>query len=573
MLKKARKTDKTEALEEEAERRQKVVKEKLSRKKGGGGKAATGSQFVLIIGDEGAILVFMQGVKVVRRLFAPSSQPSHTEAMRDIMRSNPNVPICMLMDVLDQQYIPHNFPPVSALSVGGLVKRRLARDFQPEDLKGALPLGREKTGRKEWKFLLVSLARTPVVSEWIDLLVELPNELKGIYLVPVETVKYVARLKKKQSSEQPCPWQLFISHNKVSGFRQVVLHDGKLVFTRVSQVIDDGIAAVIAGSVEQEIINTMEYLKRLEFRETTELEATIVISSDVGESVDLKRFNFGDAQILSPLDVAESLGLEQAALSADRFGDVVMAAAFGIEKKHVLRFSNAYIDKLAGLYKARIALRVASILLSILFVGMSVLALVGVASDWSSIAKAREDTQKISGELSTVRAKLDALNKGTGVLSKSAVVAAYDAYMKNVVAPQDTAKDLRPFITKTQRLNTMDWEYTFSDAKPGSGSPAPNKVPLKAKVEFDLGAGGRTIESLTKNANSLVEGMKAKLDKYEVSAEPYPWVKEASAQGAISLDIKPESAEIQNANVLLTLTGPKSSTQAGTPDSPPLGGM
>ena len=120
-----------------------------------------GSRFVLIVGDEGVILVFMNGSKVVRRLFAPSAQPSHTEAIRDIMYGNPGVPIYMLIDVLDQQYIPHTFPPVSSLSVGGLVKRRIDRDFQPDDLKGALPLGRDKAGRKEWKFLLVSLARTP----------------------------------------------------------------------------------------------------------------------------------------------------------------------------------------------------------------------------------------------------------------------------------------------------------------------------------------------------------------------------------------------------------------------------
>jgi len=134
-----------------------------------------GKRFVLIIGDEGAILVFMQGMKVLRRLFAPSAQASHSEAMMDIMKANPKAPISVLADVIDQQYVPHNFPPVSSLAVGGLVKRRLERDFQPEDLKGSLAVGRDKSGRREWKYLLVALAKTPLIAGWIDLLVELPT--------------------------------------------------------------------------------------------------------------------------------------------------------------------------------------------------------------------------------------------------------------------------------------------------------------------------------------------------------------------------------------------------------------
>src|SRR5262249_31577736 len=125
----------------------------------GGGKR---QRFVLAIGDEGAILVYMQGRKVERRLFAPSPQPDHTASMVELMRSNPRVPLLILADVIDQQYVKHSFPPVSSFSVAGLVKRRMERDFQAEDLKGSLQLGREKTGRREWNYLLIALANTPL---------------------------------------------------------------------------------------------------------------------------------------------------------------------------------------------------------------------------------------------------------------------------------------------------------------------------------------------------------------------------------------------------------------------------
>ena len=362
----------------------------------GGADKSGKSRFVLIIGDEGGILVYMQGVKVVRRLFAPSPQPSHTEAMIDLIQSNPSVPVYVLADVIDQQYVRQTFPPVSQFSVGGLVKRRLGRDFQAEDLKGSILLGRDKGGRKEWNYLLVALGKTPLVSAWIDLLVELPNEFVGVYLAPIEATNYLAMLHKAKGNLNPQSWQLMVSHNKVSGFRQMVAQDGKLVFTRVSQAIDDGIPAVIAGNIEQEILNTLEYLRRLGFQDNVKLDATVIVAQDVKDLLDMKRFGFSTNYVLSPLDIADALGLEQAALSADRFGDVVMASAFGVAKKRVLRFSTVYADALAKLYLGRKAARAAMFLFSGLFLLLavsSVISAIGSISEASHVDDTRRGVQ------------------------------------------------------------------------------------------------------------------------------------------------------------------------------------
>ena len=522
---------------------------------------------MLIIGDEGAILIFMNGNKVVRRLFAPSPQPSHSEAMVEIMRSHPKVPVSILADVIDQQYVPQTFPPVSSLSVNGLVKRRLERDFQPEDLTGALQLGRDKTGRKEWKYLLVSLAKTPLVSEWIDLLVELPNEMKGIYLVPVEAGNYVNMLAKRRTADSQLanPWQLLISHNKVSGFRQVVMHNDKLIFTRVSQAIDDAIPAVIAGNVEQEIINTIEYLKRLEFRESSDLDATIIISQDVIDSLDLKRFGFGHAEALTPLNVAERLGLEQAALSADRFGDVVMAAAFGVNKKRALRFSNAYIDKLAKLYTAKIGVKAFAALAILACLGMSIMSLITMIGDVSGTSEAERKTQEQKPELGRMQKSVDGLNRD--VAFKSAVVATYDAYLKDVLKPDAFIKDVTPLVTERERIVNFAWELT--DTTKGAGSvPAPaaagGNLPLKVALDVDFSAAGATLDVVDKAATELLEQLKAKLPQYDVTADTFPWQKEdAGHSEEMPVDVNsPSSVTVSNAVGVINFRGVKKVTPA-----------
>lgn len=537
----------------------------------GGGAASKGKggkkRFVLLVGDEGAILIFMQGAKVVRRLFAPSAQPSHSEAMVEIMRSNPNVPLVMLLDVIDQQYVPHSFPPVSALSVGGLVKRRLDRDFQPEDLKGSLQIGRDKTGRKEWKYLLISLAKTPLLAEWLDLMLELPNEMKGLYLVPVEAANYVAMLNKKITNEKPRAWQLLISHNKVSGFRQVVLQNGKLIFTRVSQAIDDAIPAVIAGNVEQEIINTMEYLKRLELHDSTELDATVIVSQDVSESIDLRRFNFGRATVLNPLAVSEALGLEQAALSADRFGDVVLGAAFGISKKHNLRFSNAYIEKLKKIYMARIGLRATAALASLALLVMAGLSMMSAIENSAAATQSASKQSAMQPELEKMKKSVDGLDKY--VAFKSAIVSSYDAYIAGVPRVAETVMDIARFTSAQQRVIAVMWDANAPAQSTPAAPASAEKLPLEVKLSIDFSGSGNTVEAVSAAAEKLLDSMKSGLARYEVSKGEFPWEAGDNQNVTVSLDnTSAQSTALKDSVGTIVLRGVKKAAPAPASAAP-----
>jgi hypothetical protein len=548
--------------EKPASASEKVKKERVAARKSGTikrSKRSKGGAFVLIVGDEGAILVYLQGAKVSRRLLAPSPQQGHTEAMIELMSSNPSVPLYVLADVMDQQYIPHTFPPVSSLSVGGIVKRRMDRDFQPDDLKAALRLGRDKTGRKEWRYLLVALAKTPLFTEWLDRLLELPNELKGIYLAPVESMQYMAAIHKKIVGTPPKPWQLFISHNKVSGFRQVVTYNGRLVFTRVSQAIDDAIPAVIAGNVEQEIINTIEYLKRLEYRDSGDLEAFVIASQDVLDSMDLKRFNFARADSLTPMGVADLLGLEQAALSADRFGDVVMAAAFGLTKKRLLRFSNGYIERLSKLYKAQQGVKFGSIGLALVLLALAAKAALAIASDMSAAEVAKSKDRTLQPEIEVMRKRVSGL--GEGLAFKSALVATHDIFLKSTPMPEDLVTGLAGVTSPEARVTRMEWVYTDPNDKAAggsSGTPSGGEaLPLTVKLKVDFSGSGGQVDQVMRAAKDFTQNLQKSLPRYEVTNEPFSWEKEQAQQEQISLNASPETTRVQDPTGTFTLRGLK----------------
>lgn len=535
-----------------------------------------GKQFVLLIGDEGAILVFMEGAKVVRRLFAPTPQPSSTEALVQLMQSNPGIPLSILVDTIDQQYVRQSFPPVSQLSVGSLVRRRLDRDFQTDDLKNYLPINRDKTGRKEWNFLLIAAARTASLKEWLELVLELPNEFKGIYLVPIEAAHYITALRNTLSFPTR-PWQLLVSHNKVSGFRQVVTQNGKLTFTRVTQAIDDAIPAVIAGNIEQEIINTLEYLRRLGFQDLTSLDVTVIASNDVTEVIDLKRFNVGNALAFTPLEVSEALGFEQAALSADRFGDVVMAASFLHTKKHILKFSTAYANTLAQLYTIRRAVKAITALAILALLGLSVQNILGTLENQALTQTSKNKQSSARNEHVELQARVNGLNENLAY--KSAVVSTYDVYEKIMFSPTQFMAQLSPVITPETRLAAIDWNANKTNVSSANSPSTSNAsaasrgnttkedaAPVTIKAEFEMKGNYADTETLEKAELAFVAQLSSAFPDYSVTHEPFPWQKDAQKTVEISFDQRQNNAVKEGNNRLIVLfNGPK---QAPAPAKP-----
>lgn len=325
---------------------------------------AKAGKFVLTVGDEGGILTYFQDMKVIHRLYAPTANYTDTRAFLEAFETDKKAPIYMLVDMMDQSYVQQSLPPVSSLSVNKLIKRKMERDFAAEDLKGALLIGREKEGRRDWKYLFVTVSNSPQLESWIDMLIELPNRFVGVYPLPVEAEafihnlreavtgrKFKAKKKKGVVEESNVPkWQLLVAHNKVGGFRQVVLKEGKLVFARLAQPIGDMQPDVVAGSIEQEISVTVEYLKRLGYNDEQGMEAFIITSEAIKNSISAANIHLSNVSIFSPHQAALKLGMENVTQQNDQFADGVIAAVFAAQKKHALRMETKQSERINKLY-------------------------------------------------------------------------------------------------------------------------------------------------------------------------------------------------------------------------------
>jgi len=119
---------------------------------------------------------------------------------------------------------------------------------------------------------------------------------------------------------------------RVGGFRQVVFRDGKIIFTRISQAASAQSPDAIGVNISQEIVNTLEYIRRIGFSDNS-LDVFVVSSKESFQFIEIPGIKADDMHQITPFDVAQKLALKDAALEGDKFGDVVFAANFSKNKK------------------------------------------------------------------------------------------------------------------------------------------------------------------------------------------------------------------------------------------------
>ena len=522
--------------------------------------AGKGSRFVLMVGDEGAILVQMHKKRVVRRMFAQSPEPTHTRGFEDLLAKTPKAPITMIVDMMDQSYVRQTLPPVSSLSVGKIVRRRLDKDFARDDIKGYIVLGREKTGRRDWSYLMVSLANPSLMQKWISFAVERTNPFRGIGLVPLEAQPFImataqAYLKDKGKDAKPLEWQILVSHNKVGGFRQVVLKNGKLVFTRMAQPIGESNPEVIAGNVEQEMINTQEYLRRMGLQDPATLSATILVSGDIKQVLDPKNIKAGEVHLVTPFEMAELLDLKDAAISEDHFGDVIISAFTGRKNKLLLPLNTPYTKKLAKwsmFLKSLRAMAAATALGIIGWAGM-------MAWDWMSV---RSEIEDVVHQQRNLRTKLDQIKVQAKSLPKQINTYTDVMTLTKILSKRkyDALSFTGDFINTLQGAAVVK-AYHWSLPTPLGIARDGDKRQIQAEVDLHLTAPQQPRDAFITTAQSLLERIKNAFPDYEVTHSELPGMLSDSKELKTVIDetgvVAPTGESAGSTDVLkITIKGP-----------------
>lgn len=484
----------------------KVLKEKLQ-------NILVKSRFVITVGDDGAVLVYTKGKELISRLYAKSESDEDAADFRKLLQSNPKVSISILVDTMDQNYSLQSLPPVGRLELGKLIKRRINRDFLEDDINGSINIGRRNGENNDWECLFISIANTPPLSNWISFVNSMPNPLNGIYSISIEGQNLIEKIYNSAfpNEKKMTGYQLLISHNKISGFRQIVIKNGKAIFTRLTQPMDDVVDAVTAGGIEQEIGNTVEYLKRPQFDiKEDELDIYVIASSAIKKILDLDGFKTRSAHIFAPNEIANILGVNNAIKESDKFGDIVFASFFASINTRSLKLFTKYTSKLNILYKSINACKWTAIIVLISsaiyfsYLGKS------IYKSNQDISFSKQVLQDTNNELAKVQNEISKLPQDIDNIAD--IIAIYDVLSKGYEDPLPILAIMNEAMDENMYVDSFSWRsIDFLRARKTNTSQKATaifNISLKDKIE--------DIDHYIETTDKFRDTLKLNLKDYDV---------------------------------------------------------
>lgn len=501
---------------------------------------------MLVAGEEGAILVKIAQGRVVGRHFSPSPHATETDTFEQVVNSAPKAPMLVVFDTMDQVFSHQTLPPVSVLSVNRLIERRLDREYGENFVRGALLFGKDKEGRGDWQFLMAAVQRSTLVNHWLDVVKEWPNPCSGITALPLEALTVIEALKAaREPDAAPDSWHLLVSYNKISGLRQAVFRNGKLVLARLGQPTADSTPEAIAGTIEQEITGTKQYLKRLGYQHREDLSLYIVVSHEIRNFLETDRLSATRVHMLTPYEAAEILGVQEAVQPVDRYGDVLIAAVIGRQPKPILAFAAPMFRRLKQLEQGVKGARVAFALLALMLAYNALGSVWDVVSYTSEIITLGDTKESKQAELAALN---DKAAQSTEDLQKIGdVVELYNRLQSENFSPRPLLGEFDMLIGDSSRASEIGWIVREPPAAPPANakppaSPLPTEptqeVTMTLEFADELKADRKRLQDLV---TDTLNAFKARLKGFDISYISVPDIVSDTKQIDVTLAEQPNA--------------------------------
>jgi hypothetical protein len=163
-----------------------------------------------------------------------SQDPAGLEALAVYLKKHGSSLFYLLADITEEGFQLEDLPYVQGGDRNALLQRRLGQYFYNTPLSAAISLGRAAGGRRDEKLLFAALTRIETFTPWLDTLREAEAILAGVYSVPLVLAGCAPELLNERGPV------LFVSLTR-GGVRQTFFDDGKLHFSRLSQLATHGL--------------------------------------------------------------------------------------------------------------------------------------------------------------------------------------------------------------------------------------------------------------------------------------------------------------------------------------------
>lgn len=158
----------------------------------------------------------------------------------------------LMADVADEGFQIEDLPHVSGGDRTEMLKRKLSQYFYGTPLSMAMSLGRNKSGRRDEKFLLAGLTGYALFEPWLNTIRTAEAQLVGVYSTPLILAGLIGKL---VDDSKPA---LLLTVTR-AGLRQTFFDHGQLRFSRLT-TMGTGMAGDVATACATESRKIYQYL-------------------------------------------------------------------------------------------------------------------------------------------------------------------------------------------------------------------------------------------------------------------------------------------------------------------------
>ncbi len=489
---------------------------------------------VITIGNYGSIITVHKGKKIENKIFLNKEDfnQENKDKISAFFKKNKSLPSYILIDTLDQTYKKKRFPSVNPLDLRKMAHRSLSSEGDKDSLKNFMIINKKAIKNldkkdRHWDCLFISSPQSEEIKEWIRFLVDMPNYLVGIYMLPVECYNLFKLIKnstfskeEKLTSKKKNDLYCIIIQNKVSGIRQIVFSQDSIVFTRV--VTYEFAKSDFVEKFEQDIYSTFEYLKRIySDLQIEEMRVINIFSKKVNSQLQESLSKDLSCSFLTPHELSKKINLESVVPEKSKYCDVLISKIFSSSKK-VMKFQS---PKLKFVSKFFNGLQFSYFLNLALSICIAALVLFTVLNKQNLSAKIENtEIDKFKALKKVTSMKLSTLNNGQdrveGVNLSFERIADFGKIDESIGSIGQDIFEFYKKLSYLQGLNLKIKSFVFN--LQGFNHQSPIKVQYLYKMSGDVFNESGDIEDLFREFDSLTVQTRKKFEKKKITFSELP---------------------------------------------------
>ena len=308
-------------------------------------------EVIINIGNKGNLISVQENNRIVDTLFIDDFNQDTLQPVLDFYAKYKKYDSYIVLDTVAQNYNYKIFPPLNYFDLTKLVSRRFNSEIPRNDLKYKKFLYRNTMDNRS-VYLFVSASTDSPLKEWFNLFKTIPNNLIGVFMLPLETVDFAkAILHKagmKKSASEKNKWILITFNDRTSDLRQVAIFNGHIAFTRLIEL--DSTGDNLAAFARDDIRRTSEYIKRFDSDFHFD-KLTVITILDQANKDGLKDLKMEKTPILNytPFEIAKELGLGDGSIAEDEHYSDLLINLFIAKNRKRVRLGNRRINTVYNL--------------------------------------------------------------------------------------------------------------------------------------------------------------------------------------------------------------------------------